>query len=514
MTHIDVRAEKLSATAAEKETWRELLQNLARAQRQMSDPEKSVTEYFGIDVTGSQCIQNNQNLSDCLFRKSLQAFRALYACSYPTKQAAESCDLLISMVGFSLEPVMHTVLTLRPKKVVFVFSKESARFRPRVKTLDYLKSLIVCHSKDYDPKIEEIILKNTDTALVFSTVNKAIVQASFSGGIAIDVTGGKKSMDASAFLAASLHKDVSIYYVDYETYNSDKGHPIWGSEFLNRLANPYAFFSIREEHLIKGLWETGDFSAVKELVESVIESAFTREEAEQYSLVEKYDKLVEIGMAAACYEAWSRFDYIEASKNSFESRSFFHEQVLDELVRCPDVFVKNEVCQRSDSILVLKLAIDRYVRGGDAVHYGEWNRAALCYTQAVEAILDFTYSAERNEVLKRDTTAIVRLNNLFNGHEKKRHQNFFRGEVLRKRINEDVLNQRNLLSHYTCTNQYSGSITDNDLQIDEVMRKMEVAVHEFLLLFADRYEINKTEVDTFCKQIGFLNLDKNLCFTA
>jgi len=514
MTHIDVRAEKLSATPAEKETWRELLQNLASAQRQMSDPEKSVTEYFGVEVNGSRCVPSNQNLSDCLFRKSLKAFRALYACSYPTKQTAESCNLLISMVGFSLEPIMHTILTLRPKKVVFVFSKESARFRPRVKTLDYLKSLIVYHGKDYDPKIEEIILKNTDTALVFSTVNNAIAQSSFSGGIAIDVTGGKKSMDASAFLAASLQEDVSIYYVDYEAYNSDEGYPIWGSEFLNRQANPYAFFSIREEHLIMGLWETGNFSAVKELVASVIESAFTREEAEQYSLAERYDKLVEIEMAAACYEAWSRFDYIEASKNNFESRSFFHEQVLDELVRCPDVFVNNKVCQRSDSILVLKLAIDRYVRGCDAARHGEWNRAALCYTQAVEAILDFTYSAERNEVLKRDTTALVRLNNLFNGHDKKRHESFFRGEILRKKINEDVLNQRNLLSHYTCTNQHAGSIADNDLQIDEVMRKMDVAVHDFLLLFADRYKINKTEVDTFFKQINFLKLDKNLCFIA
>lgn len=506
-SYIDVRSEKLSATAKEKERWRELMQNLNRAQRQMSDPDKIVTEYFGVDVTGSRSVPSNQNLSDCLFRKSLKAFRALYAHNHSTKQGADSCDLLISMVGFSLEPVMHTVLTLRPKHVVFVFSKDSARFRPRVKTLDYLKTLINCHGEDYNPKIEQITLESTNTALVFSSVHNTIAQASESGSVAIDVTGGKKSMDVSAFLAASLFERVAIYYVDYEEYDSATGYPVWGSEFLNELNNPYKQFNVREEHLIKKHWNRGDFTAASHLAEMMTEM-LNPEMAKRYSLAEKRDLLVEIGKTAACYEAWSRFDYKEASKNKFKCFEVYHGQILDELEKCPEVFKKDKICKEEYAPLALKLAVDRYMRGKDGVQHSEWNAAALFFTQAVEALLKFTYSSKRNKELKWEKTEMM-LNNLFNGHQQKKHYSVFKGESLRKRIAEDVLDKRNILSHYTCFNQSRISSTE-EKEIEDIMRSMEVTTHEFLEHFAEIYGFEEKTINNLCDYLTFLQLGNDL----
>ena len=519
MNYIDVRAEKLSSTAEEKERWRELLQNLEKAQRQMSDPDKIVTEYFGVEVAGSRCVPNNQNRSDCLFRKSLKAFRALYERTHPTKQEIDSCDLLVSMVGFSLEPVMHTVLTLRPKHVIFVFSKDSARFRPRVKTLDYLKVLISCHGEGYNPKIEQITLESTDTALVFSSVHNAIAQASKSGSVAIDVTGGKKSMDVSAFLAASLFEKVAIYYVDYEEYDSATGYPVWGSEFLNELDNPYKLFNVREEHLIKEYWDKGDFAAAKRLAE-MIAKVLTPEIAERYSISEKRNRLVEIGKAAACYELWSRFDYKAAKSSFFADYDQHHNGVLDELDKCSMVFVEGECCRRENAEIALMLAVDRYSRGFDAMQFKEWNRAALCYMQATEALLRFSYSLSEESVLRSKSQEYYSsplLKKLFGfryNNDKKEmevdsgvNNPVFKNDDLCKRLQKSVLNKRNELSHYECV-LHSG---ESDV-IEGMIKDMGDVVKDFLKLFAENYKIEENYIDAFCTQVAFLQLDNDLQF--
>ena len=501
-SYIDVRAEKLSATVEEKEWWRELLQNLARAQRQMSDPEKSVTEYFGVEVNGSRCVPGNQNLSDCLFRKSLKAFRALYAHKHLTEQDADSCDLLISMVGFSLEPVMHTVLTIRPKHVVFVFSKDSARFRPRIKTLDYFKTLINCHGEEYNPKIEQIILESTDTALVFSSVNNTIAQVSEGGSIAIDVTGGKKSMDVSAFLAASLFEKVEIYYVDYEEYDSAIGYPVWGSEFLNELDNPYKQFNVREEHLIKKHWNRGDFTAARQLAEMMTET-LTPEVAKRYSLTKKRDRLDEICQAASCYDAWRRFEYDMAASSEFTSYPEHHEDTLSRLRRCSMVFNVENIAEQTNAELALELAVDRYMRGEDASRHGEWNRSALCYAQSVELLLRFCFVRDRDflrgkvqNIEKRTLGQLKKI--MFDDNP-----DYFSAPSLGEKIAVNIADERNALSHFQC---FSDDVVDYHC----VMGTMKDVVDELFEAFTKKLEIEYQKVVVLKLRLTFCSLNEDL----
>jgi hypothetical protein len=55
---------------------------------------------------------------------------------------------------------------------------------------------------------------------------------------AIDITGGKKSMVASASIFAKEY-NFNVLYVDYSEYNPDLRRPTPGSEILNWVYDPY-----------------------------------------------------------------------------------------------------------------------------------------------------------------------------------------------------------------------------------------------------------------------------------
>lgn len=498
-SYIDVRAKKLSATEEERVQWRELLQDLNNAQKRISNHEDIGTAYFGFDVVHSQDVPFIKSISDCPFRKSLRAFRALYSHDYPTKDDDQTCDLLISIVGFSLEPVMHTVLTLRPKKLLFIFSQESALSERRVPALSRIKSLIIGHGDGYSPEIDYKIIENTDTPHVFSAVRNAINQAASIKNVAIDITGGKKSMDASAFLAASLFEEISIYYVDYDSYDEDKGYPEWGSEYLNELDNPYMLFNIREEQLIKKYWDRGDFVAARRLIEMMTE-ALTPEMAKRYSLTKKRDKLVGIYRAAACYDAWSRFEYNIALAEKFKD---YHDSVLEELCMCSTVFEIGSIATLKKAELVLELSVDRYMRGNDASGYKEWNRAALCYAQSVELLLRFCLLRDEvviNPNIKNiETLTLGRLKKLLFDD----NPGYFSDKLLGERIKNYIADERNALSHFQC-------FSIDKIDYKGVMRMMRTVADELFAAFAKKFEIILPKIDEYKKRLLFCSLNDDL----
>ena len=397
--YINRRAEKLSKNEAEKVPWRNLLRNLIDEQENISkntDSEKRITKYFGIN---DEYEPDSKNFFESPFSKSLKAFRALYSIDYPTDEGG-SCDLLISIVGFSLEPIMHTVLTLKPKKLLFIFSKESSLIGSKdVNAFDRLQALIACHGYGYNPTIDQKILEVADAPHVFSVVRDAITKAASPDQVAIDVTGGKKSMDASAFLAASLFEEVAIYYVDYASYDTDKGFPVWGSEFLNKLENPYKVFGVREEQLIKEFWDKADFPAVVEFI-GLCTDMEKEETAKKYGLTAKFEQLKLVKKAAECYTEWRIFDYQKALNKPFKGYDKHHSNILTELTKCSTLETDQNINNQQSAQLALALAIDRYMRGFDAYKHEKQSTAILRYAQSVERLLRFCYKKDWDSIQK------------------------------------------------------------------------------------------------------------------
>lgn len=502
--YIEPRVEKLSKNEAEKVQWRGLLRNLSDNQDDISkcaDSEKRITKYFGVNA---EYHPDNEKIFKSPFSNSLKAFRALYAIDYPTDEG-DFCDLLISIVGFSLEPIMHTVLTLRPKNLLFIFSKESSLIGSKdVSAFDRFRALIACHGDGYNPTIDQQILEVADAPHVFSVVRDAITKAASPDRVAIDITGGKKSMDASVFLAASLFEKVAIFYVDYESYDTDKGFPIWGSEFLNKLENPYKVFGVREEQLVKNFWDKADFPAVVEFIELCTDKE-KEETAKKYGLTAKFEQLKLVKKAAECYTEWRLFDYHKASLNIFEGYDKHHRGVLAELINCATLETEKGLRNPQSAQLALALSIDRYSRGYDAFRHNKQNIAILCYAQSVELLLRFCCKKDRNELnpKKECDKKILMLGKLteilFDNHPSYFNIPHF-GERLKQNVNE----ARNAIAHYNCVS----SNKDADIQCDaESMRNI---VDELFLMFAKKHGLAEQLIDQYKKSLSFCSLNEHL----
>jgi hypothetical protein len=501
--YINKRVEKLSKNEAEKVQWRNLLRSLGDDQENISkntDSEKRITKYFGINA---EYEPDSKNFFESPFSKSLKAFRALSSIDYPTDEG-DSCDLLISIVGFSLEPIMHTVLTLRPKKLLFIFSKESSLVGSKdVNAFDRLQALIACHGDGYNPTLEQKILEVANAPHVFSVVRDAITKASSSDRIAIDVTGGKKSMDASAFLAASLFEEVAIYYVDYASYDTDKGFPVWGSEFLNKLENPYKVLGVGEEKLIKEFWDKADFPAVVEFIDLCIDK-LKPEIAKKYGLTATIKKLELVKKAAECYKEWRIFDYQKAKKKPFKGYDKHHSNVLEELTKCSTLETDQNINNPQSAQLALALAIDRYMRGSDAYNHEKQSTAILCYAQSVEILLRFCCKKDWNELKqKKNCKGIKMLGDLkkilFDGSPP-----YFNTPDFSERLYQNVNKARNAIAHYNCIS----SSENSDIKIDaECMRGV---VDELFFLFVNKHGLAEGLINEYKQSLSFCSLNENL----
>jgi len=168
----------------------------------------------------------------------------------------EKYDILISLVGFSPEPVMHTICTLKPTSKIYLicsegtrrFCKNSVEFKTFVEDfvkenqlkLDKVEDL---NSIGYKNGNIDVISRAVDSILPdeISKIVEEIISENKGKRVAIDITGGKKTMLASAFTITSLYS-IPAYYVDFQEYDNDVGKPVYGTEFLNQVTNPINSF--------------------------------------------------------------------------------------------------------------------------------------------------------------------------------------------------------------------------------------------------------------------------------
>jgi hypothetical protein len=132
-------------------------------------------------------------------------------------------ELLVSLLGFSPEPIILTAEALNPETHLIISNPVKEEI---IQILDeYLKT-------DY----KLVVLENDDFQTIYKTIKESLSDYP-TRNITIDITGGKKSMVASA---AIFGKDYGsrIVYVDFAEYLKDLRKPIPGTEKLNVVYNP------------------------------------------------------------------------------------------------------------------------------------------------------------------------------------------------------------------------------------------------------------------------------------
>lgn len=368
--------------------------------------------------TGYQNRKGNFGCENEYFHKCLQVFCAVVQKQlFKTdkdnlpKLELKKYDALITLVGFSPQPLMYTILTLRPERVYLITTKESAVF-DKICVGDYFQFLIdkfedkslsinerkvkaISNNKPSDRddfpetgseiKIEKLRLVESigsvDTFRKTRSLIQEIRKEKSDAQIAIDITGGKKSMDASAFLMAAVEKDIDIFYVDFQGYG--EGKPTYGTEFLNKLDNPYQLYNIREEELLKEFWERKDYAQADVIVSEVLGN-FSQEKAEDYGLTKERERYSQIQEAAKCYAAWSDFNYeLARHHRDFAFYRDRQQDVLSDLMPCPN--------KRKTAKGAIYLAADRWMRGSDFLEKEDLHKAALCFTQAIELLSEYRF---------------------------------------------------------------------------------------------------------------------------
>ena len=132
-------------------------------------------------------------------------------------------ELLFSLLGFSPEPIILTAKALNPDTHLIISNPVKEEI---IQILDeYLET-------DY----KLVILEKDDFQTIYKTIKESLSDYP-TRNITIDITGGKKSMVASA---AIFGKDYGsrIVYVDFAEYLKDLRKPMPGTELLNEVYNP------------------------------------------------------------------------------------------------------------------------------------------------------------------------------------------------------------------------------------------------------------------------------------
>ncbi len=233
----------------------------------------------------------------------------------------QSCENLVLLVGFSLEPLLQLIYVYQPKTVILILNQNGYAGEPAhifashlVEAVDYLYERGTLSSKP-------IFLGEKGRAgypvpdspeKVFRCLVGILHDKS---DVVIDVTGGKKSMVSGAYLYAA-YSGARISYVDFDEFDPNHRRPYGYSCKIGELANPYETFALREWELVRTLYNRWQFREARLLLEGGGKE-LSREPI--INSMQKYlpDSIPSVRLLAKilyCYELWDAGMYNEAAK--------------------------------------------------------------------------------------------------------------------------------------------------------------------------------------------------------
>lgn len=215
--------------------------------------------------------------------------------SKPKNRSEKQYDALILTVGLSPEPLILSILATKPNRVGLLYTTETEKFLPRIQketglTLDQLDKREIDGSNVIE-MYEAIMALYTDWS---NPVN-----------IAVDITGGKKSMVSGAAMAGAV-LGADIYYIDTDSFNRELNKPEPGSEYLNLLDNPYIVFGDLEVSKAKDLYNRHDYDGAQRIFNQL------EEQVGDPNLIQVYKAY---GCLCATYEAWDNLNISTARTN-------------------------------------------------------------------------------------------------------------------------------------------------------------------------------------------------------
>jgi hypothetical protein len=131
---------------------------------------------------------------------------------------------LFSILGYSPEPIILAANAIKPDKHIIITNTQDAD-----NGTEYL-------DKYLDKEYALVKLKDESFLTIYKTLKEQLILNNTTN-LTLDITGGKKSMVASASI---FGKDYGcrVVYVDFEEYIKELRKPMPGSETLNLVYDP------------------------------------------------------------------------------------------------------------------------------------------------------------------------------------------------------------------------------------------------------------------------------------
>lgn len=313
-------------------------------------------------------------------------------------------DVGIFLVGFRSLPIVLSLAEIQPREqIYFLYSTDTKDM------LDEIGNRIRAMLCDSNPGlvelVEDTVLCNMDNAALaidnpsdpvttFKRI-KEVVDNVGNKSIALDLTGGKKTMIGGGFTAGSLlgfadsirPAACDMFYIDSLEYNVNLAGPVPGTEFLSLLENPYDVYNVQTVQSAKELFRQHNYEAAVNLwgdVEKKLQSHATR-----YGLKAEMAETINHCRMANCYKLWDAFYYRQAKgiKDRHNDWGYKEKHVRDSI----DVLdILDQVGTRETLFYkearIIHYAVDRYQNAIRRRESGKLDDAIVRFTQVVEML--------------------------------------------------------------------------------------------------------------------------------
>ena len=353
-------------------------------------------------------------------------------------------DVGIFLVGFSSLPIVLSIAEIQPNEIYFIHSSDTGtkceeitkRFKEMLEIPDApFKELIdPSGAKSLIEQVESAnkqeIADASDPVSTFRKIKDIIDNVRRESGadtkIALDLTGGKKTMIGGGFTAGSIYSvspKCDMFYVDSLEYDPELGAPTPGSEFLSKLDNPYDVYNVQTVAQARELFKNHNYQAAVDLWHEVNKKlnhtrGGGRSLAIQYGLTSEQDAVEKNLYMTDCYSLWDAFDYIGAKGTKdncvkhgcnwgYDKHAHKTINVLNILEKVDDL-ERHLTAGTVDDQLVIHYAVDRYQNGIRRMESHKYDDAIVRFTQVIEILSKYKLYqiAENGGLLRLDKNAL------------------------------------------------------------------------------------------------------------
>jgi CRISPR-associated protein (TIGR02710 family) len=212
---------------------------------------------------------------------------------------------LILPVGTSPEPLVLSISAIKPERVLFLHTHET----------EYVLDAIIDRTNLKARQWDKRTIDPADPTHIYREIKEAWIRWGRRRDIAVDFTGGTKSMSGGAAMAGALLGAQLVYIANRKYLPDPYRRPEPGSEYLEFVPNPYLVFGDLEEMEAANRFHRFDFAGAAVILENLAEKAV---------YPRRYQALASL---AAAYKAWDDLDFsqvcscVEKTINAVEALS-------------------------------------------------------------------------------------------------------------------------------------------------------------------------------------------------